>query len=121
MILIGISGACGAICRYFIATWFVKKAQNFPYATLLVNCSGTLLLGIFYRLYSYDVLSEIWWYNLGIAFLGSFTTVSTFGYEVVTMVYQRKLGRALIYIVMSLLLGLGFAMLGWTISSYFIN
>jgi CrcB protein len=42
-------------------------------------------------------------------FCGTLTTFSTFGYDVVRLIEERALGRALAYVVASLVLGVGAA------------
>ena len=45
-IAIALGGSLGAICRYWVATaTYTWLGNNFPYGTLMVNVSGSLLMG----------------------------------------------------------------------------
>ena len=77
---------------------------------LVVNVAGSALLGVLLGLrdVSPAVLALV-----GTGFCGTLTTFSTFGWDVVRLVEDRAVGRALAYLAASLLLGLGAAALGW--------
>ena len=44
VLLVAAGGACGALLRYAVNRWFA--ATHFPWATLIVNVTGSLLLGV---------------------------------------------------------------------------
>src|SRR3989304_8054960 len=45
-VLIGIGGVLGANARYLVSVWAARRiGAYFPYGTLIVNLSGSLLLG----------------------------------------------------------------------------
>jgi CrcB protein len=74
--------------------------------TLTVNVVGSAVLGLLLgvRGVSPAVLALV-----GTGFCGTLTTFSTFGYDVVGLVEQRLLGRALACLSATLVLGLGAA------------
>ena len=74
--------------------------------TLSVNVAGSAVLGVLLGLrhVSPAVLALV-----GTGFCGTLTTFSTFGYDVVRLVEERLVGRALAYLAGSLVLGLGAA------------
>ena len=43
IVLVGIGGMIGSVCRYAIGLWI--KNNPFPYATFWVNISGALIIG----------------------------------------------------------------------------
>jgi CrcB protein len=73
---------------------------------LTVNVLGSAVLGVLLgrRNVSPAVLALV-----GTGFCGTLTTFSTFGYDVVRLVEERAVGRALVYLGASLGLGLGAA------------
>ncbi len=82
-LLIAGFGAAGAVCRYTVDRWVSDvSAGQFPWGTLTVNVVGAFLLGVLVAITTERlVLDENWRIALGIGFLGSFTTFSTFAYE----------------------------------------
>jgi fluoride exporter len=74
--------------------------------TLTVNVAGSAVLGTLLGLHAVPVgvLALV-----GTGFCGTLTTFSTFGYDVVRLVDDRRLGRATAYLVGSLVLGIGAA------------
>ena len=85
----------------------------FPYATLAVNILGSFLIG-----YLAITLQQKWGLSaqyksvILTGFLGGFTTFSAFSLEVVSLVEQGFFAKSLIYIVCTLVLGLGACALG---------
>lgn len=81
---VALGGAVGCACRYGVAQ--ALGAQPFPLATLAVNVSGSLALGIVTELALRDPrLGPAWVGLLGAGFCGGFTTMSTFSVETLRM------------------------------------
>ncbi|UNK19891.1 fluoride efflux transporter CrcB [Paenibacillus sp. N3/727] len=113
---IGLGGIAGAVSRYCVGVWLGKKAQGtFPWATLLVNLVGSIILG-FLAGYA-DHLSEAVYRMLGTGFCGAFTTFSTFGYEAVTLAGNKQYIQAFLYVLISVMLGLAGAWTGLYIAA----
>ncbi len=107
MILIGLGGSLGALLRYLIAIKIPRESSmSFPVATLLINSSGSFLLGIIGALYMLELLPEWVWGFIGIGFLGAYTTFSTFGVEVVQSYTDGYIKVAFTYVILSVLLGI---------------
>jgi CrcB protein len=90
---------------------------GFPVATLLVNLTGSLLLGFYLARRQRSLagrLSVPFW---GIGVLGSFTTFSTFSVEVVQLLAHSQAGPALGYMAASVVGGLLAAVIGQGIGS----
>ncbi|MFS0862446.1 fluoride efflux transporter CrcB [Fredinandcohnia sp. 179-A 10B2 NHS] len=105
MILVGLGGSLGAASRYGIGIWITKKiGKKFPYATLLINMAGSFLLGILSSLYLSHSISEWVWLLFGIGYCGAFTTFSTFGYEAIQLLLERRKREGLLYISSSIIL-----------------
>ena len=108
LLVVALGGALGSLARYGIAVALPHGRSELPVATLLVNVAGCLLLG---------VLVAGWpharWLRpfAGTGVLGGFTTFSAFALET-----DRLLDRApivaIVYVGLSLLLGLLAAALG---------
>ncbi|MFC7681329.1 fluoride efflux transporter CrcB [Paenibacillus sp. GCM10028914] len=111
IVWIGIGGIVGAVSRYGIGIWVGKRVgSSFPWATLLVNLVGSLLLGILVG--TAERMPEMVYGLLGTGFCGAFTTFSTFGYEAITLAVNKHYVQALIYVITSVLLGLAGASIG---------
>lgn len=113
-LLVAVGGVLGANARYAVSQWAAARwGAAFPYGTLAVNATGSLLLGFVLAL---DVA------RLGdnpdvkllvtTGFLGAYTTFSTFAFETVALGRQRDHWPAVANIVGSVALGLGGAALG---------
>ena len=79
LVLIAIGGAAGAVARYVVDTAIAQRASGaFPWGTLLVNVSGSVLLGILFALaVERGVLPASIRGPVMIGFLGAYTTFST--------------------------------------------
>ncbi|TCW30692.1 fluoride efflux transporter CrcB [Gulbenkiania mobilis] len=85
----------GALLRWGLSLGFNRLFPLLPPGTLLANCLGGYLAGLFmaYIAHSPALPAE---YRLFIAtgFLGGLTTFSTFSMEVVSLIQQGRLGMA---------------------------
>ena len=83
----------GAEARYGIDRLIPPPATGFPWATLLINVSGCLLIGVLMVL-----LVEVWSPHryarpfLGVGVLGGYTTFSTFAVDAVRLVRAQHAG-----------------------------
>lgn len=95
--MVAIGGALGASLRFFIYQvmhhWLGK---DFPYATLTVNVTGSLVMGMLYALIEQGVI-EVGVYRtlIGIGFLGAFTTFSTFSLDSLLLIQHGELFKAI--------------------------
>jgi fluoride exporter len=89
-LLISLGAIVGANARYLISR-FAAKALGpvFPYGTLFINVSGSLIVGFFMVWASERVLIDPRWRLLVvIGFCGAFTTFSSYAFE--TMAYFEQ-------------------------------
>lgn len=114
LVAIAVGGAMGALSRYGLGLWISNKwNQGFPLHTFIINITGAFLLGFINVLFvERYALSPIWRLGIGVGFLGAFTTFSTFGYEVITLIQEGNLFTALSYTLLSVLIGFSGVALG---------
>jgi CrcB protein len=102
-------GGAGAIARFLLDRAIARRvARPFPFGTLTVNLSGAVLLGLLSGL----TLSHHTSLLAGTAFVGSYTTFSTWMLETQRLAEERQLTLALANIVVSVVLGVAAAMAG---------
>ena len=105
---VGLGAAAGGIARYLLAAFVQQRAGvDFPVGTLLINITGSFLLGCImrYALQTAEISPELR-AMLTTGFCGGYTTFSTFSYETATLIEDGQLGRAGTYVVASVLLAL---------------
>lgn len=111
LLAVGLGGALGAICRYLLGQILPKLGSGFPLATFAVNIIGCFAIGLVVGIagkYSDIDPRLILFLQTGIC--GGFTTFSTFSLESLTLIEEGRLAIGILYIVLSVLLGL-FALL----------
>jgi CrcB protein len=107
VLLIGLGGFIGAISRYLLSLLIQNKfLSTFPYGTLGVNILGCFLIGIVYALSDRGNVAQEWRLFLATGVLGGFTTFSSFSNETVGMLRDSQYGNALLYVGLSLFIGL---------------
>ena len=99
--VIAVGGMVGSLARWGIAS--AMDESSFPWATLLVNYLGAVLLALLI-VYMEEHPALKWWWQplLGTGFCGGFTTYSAFAVEVDSYLTTGQSGKALAYIVASL-------------------
>ncbi|MHB1862787.1 MAG: fluoride efflux transporter CrcB [Gemmatimonadaceae bacterium] len=100
---VAVGAAAGGALRYLAAVYVQGRAgPGFPVATLLINVSGSLLLGF---LVAY--LAETAAVNPQLGLLltsgvcGGYTTFSTFSYETFALLRDGEYNRAGVYVLLS--------------------
>ncbi|MFS0824415.1 fluoride efflux transporter CrcB [Bacillus sp. 1P02SD] len=116
VLFVMIGGFLGAICRYLLGEW-VPAPNGFPMGTLTVNLMGCLCLGwlltfVATRKNVNPKISLLF----GTGFIGSFTTFSTFSVEMVHLLENGNVGIALLYVVLSLFVGLFLSYVGYRLA-----
>ncbi|RZK49520.1 MAG: fluoride efflux transporter CrcB [Pedobacter sp.] len=111
-ILVGIGGALGSMLRYGTSMWLNRYQINgFPYATLLSNLLGCLIIGILLSNWSKNSESnlQLLWI---VGFCGGYTTFSTFSAENLQMWQNGAYLTLITYLLTSIIGGLLAVLLG---------
>jgi CrcB protein len=106
---VALLGGGGANARFLVHSLVAARtAGDFPLGTLVVNASGSLLLGMLAGVsLSGDALVLA-----GTATLGSYTTFSTWMLETQVLAANGRRGAASLNVLVSLALGIGAVALG---------
>jgi CrcB protein len=89
---IALGAIAGACARYFLSLLIARNFPSaFPYGTLLINVSGSLLVGFFLVFSTERVLLDPRWRVLVvIGFCGSYTTFSSYAFESFALMEQGQ-------------------------------
>ena len=114
MIFVAIGGFFGAVGRFTFSE-YIKKHVQIPgyFATFIVNCIGSFLLGFIFGL----ELTNAFYQLIAIGFLGAFTTFSTFSFEVVQLVEKRNYQSAIGYLISSICFCVLLASIGYFLTT----
>ncbi len=105
---VALGSAAGGVLRWMISGAFQQRlGTTFPVGTLVVNITGSLLLGflIRYALQTPAISPEVR-ALLTTGFCGGYTTFSTYTYETATLIEDGDYRRAAAYAIASVLLAL---------------
>jgi CrcB protein len=111
---IAIGGVLGCWARYAMTNLIqAVYGRDFPYATLTINVLGAFLMGFLY-VETLERLTISPALRVGIltGVLGGFTTFSTFAMETILLAQQGEMAKGLLYVTLSIIIGLGAAVVG---------
>ena len=105
-LFVAIGGAGGACLRFFIAQIVLNwLGKGFPFATLIVNITGSLIMGFLYGLIEQGIIEVVLYRTLiGIGFLGAFTTFSTFSLDTLLLLQQGETIKAMLNVLLNVTL-----------------
>jgi CrcB protein len=101
-------GMLGANARYLVGRWAVALwATTFPWGTLVINISGSFVLGFYLTLvterFTGRATTRLF---VATGFLGAYTTFSTFGYDTAHLIQTSHYWQAGLNVVASLVVGM---------------
>ena len=115
-ILVGLGGFAGATARWGLST-AIKSTLDvsaFPYPTFIINLLGCLTIGIAYSLLEHNEALKL---LLVVGFLGGFTTFSTFGLEIFSLIRLQSVTTAALYAGLSTILGVLLVWAGYRLTN----
>jgi len=119
-LLIGLGGALGSMLRYGCS--FLIGHKLFPAATLLINASGSFIIGMVVAFsLKNEAFSHNWKLFLATGICGGFTTFSAFSLENFELLENGKPMVMLLYSIASLLLGITAVWMGFKLANLVTN
>ena len=114
-LLVGLGGAIGSMARYGSGVLVGRLwPSQFPLATMLVNISGSFLMGLLVGVLARTMPA---WQGearlfLAIGVLGGFTTLSSFSLDTVVLLQRGEVGQAALYVLGSVAVSIAALVLG---------
>jgi CrcB protein len=108
LLLVAVGGAAGAVSRYLVDGFVLARTgAQFPWGTLVVNLTGSFVLGLLFALaIEADLLGREVRGPVMIGFIGAYTTFSTLMLETWRLWEDGAVALAAVNVVGSALLGL---------------
>ena len=117
ILLVAVGSGLGGVLRYLVPCW-VGSASGFPWATLMVNAVGSLLIGFLSGLlarHGGSSAESIRCFAV-VGFCGGFTTFSTFSNETFRLIENTQWLSAAGYVGFSVAAGLIAVSVGYLVS-----
>jgi len=108
-LLVFLGGGIGAALRHGVNLASARLLGTaFPYATLIENVSGSLMMGLFAGYFAFKGdASQSWRLFLTTGILGGYTTFSAFSLDAALLYERGALGLAALYVLASVALSIG--------------
>ena len=112
-LVVALRGGIGACLRYLTGLIPLKEPFTFPVKTLVINLLGCFVIGLITALaVKNNSLSPKTVLFIKTGLCGGFTTFSTFALETETLIKTGHIGLAVLYIALSVVVGVGLAFAG---------
>ena len=112
LLCVAVGGAIGSVARALAS--YVVPAGRLPWATILVNIAGSLLIGWLIARFSplgeNNIRAHSFWV---VGVCGGFTTFSSFSWQTLEQLQKGNWGAAAANVVLSFVLCLAATWLGW--------
>ncbi|ABA03409.1 camphor resistance protein CrcB [Nitrobacter winogradskyi Nb-255] len=109
ILAVAAGGALGSVARYLVGIGFGKwLGPKFPWGTLFINVTGSLLIGIFAGLFAVRwSLPQAARIFLVVGICGGYTTFSTFSLDTFYLIERGEMASAAAYMIGSVVLSVG--------------
>jgi CrcB protein len=86
-LIIGLGGFVGANVRYLVSGWAAERfGTAFPWGTLIINVTGSALLGVFIAwMIAHTTVDPRLRLLVAVGFFGAYTTFSTYAVDSITL------------------------------------
>jgi CrcB protein len=110
---VALAAGVGAVLRYLVdQSVYQRLRADFPFGTLVVNVSGSFVLGLVTGLAAHQGLPHDPTVIIGTGFAGGYTTLSTWAWETITLAESGELLEAAANVLGSFAAGLAAAAAG---------
>ena len=128
-VLVGVFGMAGALLRFAIDSWFAHRSglrgaidrgrtpRHWPWATLTVNVTGCLIIGLSIGVTGRLGLAHEWQAAVAIGLAGGLTTFSSWTTATVRLLSESRFGAAAVNIGANLAAGFAAAAVGIALAS----
>jgi fluoride exporter len=114
---VAVAGALGAVCRYVLDYAVSARTGGvFPWGTLIINVTGSLLAGVVAGLAARAVVPVDLQVVVAGGFLGAYTTFSTAMYESMRLAEDGARAETLANLLVPLVLSVTAAAAGWALT-----
>jgi CrcB protein len=127
-VLVGVFGVAGALVRFAVDSWFAHHTErhrtgstgtprHWPWATLVVNATGCLIIGLSIGITGRLGLAPEWQTAVATGFAGGLTTFSSWTTATVRLLSESRFGAAALNVGVNLAAGFAAAAIGMALAS----
>ncbi|MGO4187002.1 fluoride efflux transporter FluC [Pseudarthrobacter sp. TAF60_1] len=127
-LLVGVFGVAGALLRFAVDSWFAHHSRvraigntgtprHWPWATLVVNVTGCLIIGLSIGITGRLGLAPEWQTAVATGFAGGLTTFSSWTTATVRLLSESRFGAAALNVGANLAAGFAAAAIGVALAS----
>ncbi len=118
VVWVALAGAAGALARFGVHAAVQSRATSrFPYGTVVVNITGSFVLGLIVGFVTYQGMDADVRTIAGTGFLGAYTTFSSYAYDTWGLFHGGAQRGAILNAAGSIALGLVAATVGFVLPS----
>ena len=120
-LVVFLGGGLGAAMRHGINIAAARTlGLAFPYGTLLINITGSLIMGLIAAYFAFKGdASQHWRLFLTTGILGGYTTFSAFSLDAALLYERGEIGLAALYVVASVALSIAGLFAGFALVRHF--